>query len=294
MRPSARWPTSTPMAGSWSGTSDRTGCGPGWGSRRARSTGSSPTCWTVPASRTAGSAQAADEGHGLPEDGDVAREDGGHGRVLRLQPNVVLLAEEPLDRGLLPEQGHHDVAVVGRRLRADDEVVAFIDARLDHAVAPDPQDEGPVLPDEVAGEREDVLHVLLGEQRLARGNAPEDGHVDDTLRGMARLVLEELDRPGLARIPPDEPLLLQRGQVAVHRRAAGEAERRHDLALPLREAPAHALSPQVCRLVERGDYNIRKLHSQTHVRTFRTGIPGEVLEHAEAEWSILPGRPCSR
>src|SRR5579875_1750634 len=125
MRPSARWPTSTPMAGSWSGTSDRTGCGPGWRSRRARSTGSSPTCWTVPASRTAGSAQAAD---------------GGHGRVLRLQPNVVLLAEEPLDRGLLPEQGHHDVAVVGRRLRADDEVVAFIDARLDHAVAPDPQD----------------------------------------------------------------------------------------------------------------------------------------------------------
>ncbi len=55
-----------------------------------------------------------------------------HRLVLGLQPDVVVFAEEALDRGLLADQGDDDLAVGGIVGRAHDDVVALEDAGFDH------------------------------------------------------------------------------------------------------------------------------------------------------------------
>src|SRR5207244_7137786 len=111
------------------------------------------------------------------------------------------------------------------------------DPGRDHAVTSNAEDERRVLPDEVPGEREDVFHVLLGEERLAGGDPTQDRHVDDAFGRLARPVFEDLDRPGLAGIPMDEPLFLKGGEMAVDRRTAREPKRRPYLADRRRIAP---------------------------------------------------------
>src|SRR4051812_12588886 len=77
--------------------------------------------------------------------------------VLGLQAHMVVLAEEPLDRRLLTDQGHDDLAVGRRVLLADDHHVVREDARLDHRVPAHTQEILALLP---TGDLRD-LHVLL-------------------------------------------------------------------------------------------------------------------------------------
>src|SRR5581483_7377816 len=60
-----------------------------------------------------------------------------HALVLRLQPHMVGLLEEALDRRLLAHQRHHDVAVARRLLRPDHDKVALEDARVLHRLTAD-------------------------------------------------------------------------------------------------------------------------------------------------------------
>ena len=78
--------------------------------------------------------------------------------------------------------------------------------------------------DELLRQREVVLDVLLGQDREARRDLADDRQRDDLFRRDFVLVLEDLEGAGLAGIAPQVALLLQRGEVAVDRGAAGQAE----------------------------------------------------------------------
>ena len=99
-----------------------------------------------------------------------------------------------------------------------DDVVAVADRRVDHRVTDDLEQEQLAVADELAGEREDVLDALLGEDRTAGGDPADHGHVGGHRGGVAvaGLVVRRLGRR------PDRPTLTHRlGQHDLER--AGEA-----------------------------------------------------------------------
>src|SRR3972149_11400771 len=101
------------------------------------------SCWAA-ASRRRGSrlgGHPADQPDDLALDVHVPGQDRLQSRVLGLQPDVVGLAVVALDRGLVLNARHDDVAVAGGGLTAGDEEVAVVDAGADHAVAAAAYDE---------------------------------------------------------------------------------------------------------------------------------------------------------
>src|SRR3954462_7761949 len=87
------------------------------------------------------SVQAADDADELSLDPDVGVELRRVGGVRGLQPDPILFAEEALERdGVLLDLRDNDVAIAGRLLRANDDVIAVRDVGLDHRVAADAKD----------------------------------------------------------------------------------------------------------------------------------------------------------
>src|SRR5262249_4266575 len=110
----------------------------------ARTAGRS--CWFAPA-RGRSRPRPPGRSRDPPEHADDATEHGGvagakrlHAIVLGLQADVVLLAEEPLHRRLVLEQGDDDLTVARLLGGPDDDEVALDDAGVLHAVAADPED----------------------------------------------------------------------------------------------------------------------------------------------------------
>src|SRR3990172_9191011 len=140
--------------------------------RRERRTAQAGSCWSA-ASRRRGSlgGHPPDQPDDLALDVHVPGQDRLQGRVLGLQPDVIGLAVVALDRGLVLNARHDDVAVARGGLTADDDEVAVVDARPDHAVAADADDERVGVAHKLRGQREIVLDVLLGQQWRARSDA---------------------------------------------------------------------------------------------------------------------------
>src|SRR5690349_11723922 len=137
--------------------------------RGATRWGTSGRATSWPASRSSSTEGRASD---LPQDRGDDAQDRGVGavdrvvrRVVRQQPHLTVLALERLDGGLAVDQRGHDVAVLGRLLLADHDVVAVADRRLDHRVAGHLEQEERALAHELLGQREDVLHPLLGQDR---------------------------------------------------------------------------------------------------------------------------------
>lgn len=180
-----------------------------------------------------GSLKAPYDADDLPEDLEVllapADLDGGHGGVFRLQDDHVLLEGYPLDGGLVVEQGHHDVSVLGRGLAPDQGVIPWQDVGADHAIALhlEEKDHIPVHP--VAGDGEGSLHVLLGEEGFTRGDPADDGQLPEgggrpAGRGLSRSSrLQNLQGSGLRGDPAKVALPLQRLEM-VKDTARDEAE----------------------------------------------------------------------
>ena len=82
-----------------------------------------------------------------------------------------------LHRRLSVDHCGDDLAVLGDGLLTNDDPVAVGDRGVDHRVTGDAEEEERPLADELTGEREDVLNRLLGEDRTAGGDAPDDGDV---------------------------------------------------------------------------------------------------------------------
>jgi hypothetical protein len=75
-----------------------------------------------------------------------------------------------------------------------------------------------------------LLDVLLGEHRRARGDLADDRQSSPIAHRLLRLVDEQLDRPRLARIAPQQPDLLEVRQMRMHRRRRGQSDRLADVA----------------------------------------------------------------
>jgi hypothetical protein len=106
----------------------------------------------------------------------IPREDRFHEVVLRLQPDLVLLAEEPFERGFIGEHRHDDVAVVRGLLPLDHHEVAVEDTGVDHGRAGDPEGETSLIPSKKAGDVQIFFDVLVGKQRCAGGHPPHQGN----------------------------------------------------------------------------------------------------------------------
>src|SRR5439155_21524192 len=86
------------------------------------------------------SGELSDDSYHLALDLDLAGEYRLHLTVRRLEADALLLSEEALERhAVVLEERDDDVSVPGRGLRLDDDVIAVIDERVDHALAADPK-----------------------------------------------------------------------------------------------------------------------------------------------------------
>lgn len=97
---------------------------------------------------------------------------------MRHEPDVAVLAFECLDRGLVIEEGGNDLTVLRIRLLADDNPVAIANGCIDHRIADHLQHEQIAFANQISGESHAPLRMLLGQDRTAGGNSPEQRDVD--------------------------------------------------------------------------------------------------------------------
>src|SRR5947208_3546765 len=86
------------------------------------------------ATRLRDRSQPPDQAHQHATNLNVFHADRLHPLVLRLERDVILPLEEPLERRLAIDHRHDDLAVATRRLRADHGDVAVQNVSLDHRV----------------------------------------------------------------------------------------------------------------------------------------------------------------
>ena len=103
---------------------------------------------------------------------------------------------ERLDGGLAIDHGRDDFAVLRVLLLPDDDPVAVRDGRVDHRVTGHLQHEQAALADQLPGEREDVLDLLVGGDRHTGGDPADERHVRGLLRGDVHPVGTKLDLHG--------------------------------------------------------------------------------------------------
>ena len=135
-----------------------------------------------------------------------------------------VLPAEGLYRGLVLEQGHHNVPVSHLLLLVDHHHVSGEDAGLQHGLAPDPQ--GKVLSHPAAGVKGAVvLDALLRQNGAAGGDGAQQGHLVAAVVGP----VGDGDGPGLALRLLDEPRLPQSLQMKVHGGGGAQVHRLGDL-----------------------------------------------------------------
>src|SRR2546426_3030288 len=155
--------------------------------------------------------------------------------VLRLQPDPVGLAKQPLDGGgglvgLLVLQPGHDDAAIGRVLPgAHHDKIAGEDAGILHAVAADLEGEGIVAADQLLAEHEMVVNVFFSEDRLSGRDPAHEWHRNHLAElGLQLVDVDDFDGAGLGGIPANIAFALQRVEVVLHRGAGGEPDRLTD------------------------------------------------------------------
>ncbi|BCJ57789.1 hypothetical protein Jiend_12110 [Micromonospora endophytica] len=163
----------------------------------------------------AGRSDAAQHGDDPTHDGGVVAGNRIEGRVLRHQPDMAVPPAVGLHGRLAVEHGGDDLAGVRGRLLPDHHPVAVADRRVEHRVALDLEHEDLALADQLPGQRKDVLHRLLGEDRPTGGDPTEHRHVRrGGSLGAGQLVVDVAGRadvhgPWTVRVAPQEALLLQ-------------------------------------------------------------------------------------
>ena len=175
----------------------------------------------------------AEDADDLAEDRHMLQAKRFHRLVLRLQANVILLFIETLHgRFIVVRHRHDNVAVVRRLLLADDDIIAVVNARVDHAVADDAEHEHRMVADKMARQRKVILDILGCRDRHARRDVADERHAgygDGRGAVVAGRPVGNLDRARLGRVPPDQAFLLQTLKMAMDGRAGGEAYRFADL-----------------------------------------------------------------
>ena len=141
--------------------------------------------------------------------------------VLRQQQQFVpRQPAEPLDGHFVLDARHHDVATAHGLGLVDRQEVAVQDADVLHAVAVDAQQEVGLRPEHARRHVQGVFDVLHGEDRIASGDAPDDGQAG---------VAHQADAPGGAGDDLDVALPAQRLQVLLGRVRRLEVQRLGDV-----------------------------------------------------------------
>src|SRR5665647_2878709 len=161
--------------------------------------------------------------------------------VLGLQAHGAALVVEALGGGLVADQRHDDLAVLRLILRVHDDEVAVEDAGAGHGVALHAEDEVVVVTAQEAGDVDELLDVLLGEDGHAGGDT-----TDQRQRARRSESANDVQCARLGGIALDEPQALEIGEVRVYGRWRGQVELRADLAHRRRIAvDAHAFADEL-------------------------------------------------
>src|SRR5262249_40513959 len=140
------------------------------------------------------------------------------------QLHAVLVRPVVLDRGLVADQGHDDLARTGAVLLLYDDVVAGQDPGVDHAVAAGAQREQLLRLAEHLGELERAAIALLGEDRFAGGDATQNGDPGGGGRRAGADAARDAPRA------PDVAGLFEQVQVVAHTIGRRDGELPADLA----------------------------------------------------------------
>jgi len=179
------------------------------------------------------SAQIPENADYFAEDADMVVAQRLHGRIFRLQADMIPLHIERLDgRFLILGHGDDDIAVVRRLLLPDNDVIPVVNAGFDHAVADDGKHEDFVVLHHVEREGEIFFNIFHCGDRHAGSNLADQRHPGDRQANHLDLVFfsEQFDGARLGRIPADKPFLLEPVQMSVHGGAGSEADRFADFA----------------------------------------------------------------
>src|SRR5688572_15701789 len=95
--------------------------------------------------------------------------------VRGLEPHEVLVPLEIFDGRLLADTRNHDLPSARLRRLMHGEQIAIDDVRVLHAVSPHPQQEARPRSEQRGIDAHVILDVLLGEDRRAGSDAPEQG-----------------------------------------------------------------------------------------------------------------------
>src|SRR5512139_3812371 len=166
--------------------------------------------------------------HDAAEQAHVAGANRLHALVLRLEPDLILLTEEALDCRLVIDQGDHDLAVAGALRGAHHDEVTLEDAGVLHALPAHPQDVVAILTADDVRDVEVLFDVLLGEDRLAGRDLPDQRQAR-WANGLLRPLHHHLERARLGGIASHHTQALQLGEVGVDRRGGVQADRLADL-----------------------------------------------------------------
>src|SRR5690606_17759442 len=165
-----------------------------------------------------GSVHAPEHADDLAEDVDRAElravhVDRRHALVGRLQADPLTLVIDALAGRFALDHHDDDLAVLGGRLLAHEDVVAVVDPVFDHRVAADHQAEhvaGGRLADEEAIDGDAVGDVLGGQDRLTGGDV-----ADDRDRDLGVIEVDRTQRATLELLADQVALALERLEVVV-------------------------------------------------------------------------------
>lgn len=165
----------------------------------------------------------------LAANGNILGNNGLVSIIFRLQPDMVIFLVEALNRSvIIAYQGYNDITVLGMVLFRYDEVIAFLNACLDHAVPADHQDEAVVVAaHHFSRQREDRFQMLIGHQRFAGADSTYQRHGNHFLVAPGHISYH-FDGSGAGRISLDNSQFLQPGQVSVNRRSGTKIDCRAD------------------------------------------------------------------
>ena len=132
-----------------------------------------------------------------------------HGIILRLETDMSLLLIESLDGSGIIDQGHNDFTVIRCVLDMNEDTVTVENTGIDHGLSADIQNEGFSLGYYIGGNREVVLNVLFGQNRLPGSNITDHGEADHLGTHHLEAVVADLNGTGLGRVSADVAVLLQ-------------------------------------------------------------------------------------
>ena len=114
-----------------------------------------------------------------------------------------------LDSGGVVHQSYDKVSVVCRILLMYDNMIAIVNADIDHALSLDLQHKCFTGRHIICQQRKISLDVLLCKDRLSSGNASDQRHIDNLTANKIKVIVNNLNCTRLRRVAADISVLLK-------------------------------------------------------------------------------------